>query len=126
MQFLLFIVSAGALPRALVIHVRLAAILKQKGWTGYRLAQETGRTGPTAYRLAAPAVQEVEAVGVRPDGDAVAVVMRIVIDRERFSVVDLDQASENPAHALVQLDGEAGYTSDLLEPLEPIPAEASS
>jgi DNA-binding Xre family transcriptional regulator len=37
-----------------VIRFRLAAILKQKGWTPYRLAQATGLTVPTAYRLADP------------------------------------------------------------------------
>ena len=29
-------------------------ILKRKGWTPYRLAQQTGLTVPTAYRLADP------------------------------------------------------------------------
>jgi putative transcriptional regulator len=37
-----------------VIHFHLAAILKRKGWTPYRLAQQTGLTVPTAYRLADP------------------------------------------------------------------------
>ncbi|HET6765084.1 MAG TPA: helix-turn-helix transcriptional regulator [Longimicrobiaceae bacterium] len=37
-----------------MIRFRLAEILKQKGWTPYRLAQVTGLTVPTAYRLAAP------------------------------------------------------------------------
>jgi DNA-binding Xre family transcriptional regulator len=35
-----------------MIRFRLADILKQKGWTPYRLSQETGLTVPTAYRLA--------------------------------------------------------------------------
>jgi len=37
-----------------MIRFKLAEILKQKGWTPYRLAQVTGLTVPTAYRLAAP------------------------------------------------------------------------
>jgi len=37
-----------------VIRFRLAAALKRKGWTPYRLSQETGLTVPTAYRLADP------------------------------------------------------------------------
>lgn len=40
-----------------MIRFHLAAILKQKGWTPYRLARETGLTVPTAYRLADPALQ---------------------------------------------------------------------
>jgi putative transcriptional regulator len=37
-----------------VIHFHLAAVLKRKGWTPYRLSQATGLTVPTAYRLADP------------------------------------------------------------------------
>lgn len=37
-----------------MIRFRLHEILKQKDWTPYRLAQETGLTVPTAYRLADP------------------------------------------------------------------------
>lgn len=37
-----------------VIRFHLASILKRKGWTPYRLSQETGLTVPTAYRLADP------------------------------------------------------------------------
>jgi DNA-binding Xre family transcriptional regulator len=37
-----------------MIRFRLADILKEKGWTPYRLSQETGLTVPTAYRLADP------------------------------------------------------------------------
>ena len=37
-----------------MIRFHLAAILKQKGWTPYRLSRETGLTVPTAYRLADP------------------------------------------------------------------------
>jgi DNA-binding Xre family transcriptional regulator len=37
-----------------VIRFHLGAVLKQKGWTPYRLSQETGLTVPTAYRLADP------------------------------------------------------------------------
>jgi putative transcriptional regulator len=37
-----------------VIRFRLASVLKQKGWTPYRLSQATGLTVPTAYRLADP------------------------------------------------------------------------
>jgi putative transcriptional regulator len=37
-----------------VIRFHLAAILKHKGWTPYRLSRETGLTVPTAYRLADP------------------------------------------------------------------------
>jgi DNA-binding Xre family transcriptional regulator len=38
-----------------MIHFRLGELLKRKGWTPYRLSQETGLTVPTAYRLADPA-----------------------------------------------------------------------
>ena len=44
-------------PRAtpgVMIRFRLAAILKQRGWSPYRLARATGLTVPTAYRLADP------------------------------------------------------------------------
>ena len=37
-----------------MIRFRLADVLKSKGWTPYRLSQETGLTVPTAYRLADP------------------------------------------------------------------------
>jgi putative transcriptional regulator len=37
-----------------MIRFRLSEVLKQKGWTPYRLSQETGLTVPTAYRLADP------------------------------------------------------------------------
>jgi putative transcriptional regulator len=37
-----------------MIRFRLAEVLKRKGWTPYRLSQETGLTVPTAYRLADP------------------------------------------------------------------------
>lgn len=37
-----------------MIRFRLAAILKRRGWTPYRLSQLTGLTAPTAYRLADP------------------------------------------------------------------------
>ena len=37
-----------------MIRFRLADVLKEKAWTPYRLAQVTGLTVPTAYRLAAP------------------------------------------------------------------------
>jgi DNA-binding Xre family transcriptional regulator len=37
-----------------VIRFHLAALLKRKGWTPYRLSRETGLTVPTAYRLADP------------------------------------------------------------------------
>lgn len=37
-----------------MIRLRLADLLKQRNWTPYRLAQETGLTVPTAYRLADP------------------------------------------------------------------------
>ena len=37
-----------------MIQFHLAAILKHKGWTPYRLSRETGLTVPTAYRLADP------------------------------------------------------------------------
>lgn len=40
-----------------MIRFRLAQILKQKGWTPYRLSQLTGLTVPTAYRLADPELQ---------------------------------------------------------------------
>lgn len=35
-----------------MIRLRLADVLAKRGWTPYRLAQETGLTVPTAYRLA--------------------------------------------------------------------------
>ena len=37
-----------------MIRLRLADVLAKRGWTPYRLAQETGLTVPTAYRLADP------------------------------------------------------------------------
>jgi DNA-binding Xre family transcriptional regulator len=37
-----------------MIRFRLAEVLERKGWTPYRLAQVTGLTVPTAYRLADP------------------------------------------------------------------------
>ena len=37
-----------------MIRFRLGEILEGKGWTPYRLAQVTGLTVPTAYRLADP------------------------------------------------------------------------
>jgi DNA-binding Xre family transcriptional regulator len=40
-----------------VIRFRLAEVLRRKGWTPYRLSQETGLTVPTAYRLADPDMQ---------------------------------------------------------------------
>lgn len=35
-----------------MIRFRLSEVLESKGWTPYRLAQATGLTVPTAYRLA--------------------------------------------------------------------------
>lgn len=40
-----------------MIRFRLAALLKRKHWTPYRLSQVTGLTAPTAYRLADPDLQ---------------------------------------------------------------------
>ena len=40
-----------------MIRFRLADVLKRKGWTPYRLSQETGLTVPTAYRLADPELE---------------------------------------------------------------------
>jgi DNA-binding Xre family transcriptional regulator len=37
-----------------MIRFRLAEILERRDWTPYRLAQVTGLTVPTAYRLADP------------------------------------------------------------------------
>jgi putative transcriptional regulator len=37
-----------------MIRFRLAEILKERGWTPYRLSQVTGLTAPTLYRLADP------------------------------------------------------------------------
>ena len=37
-----------------VIRFHLNSVLKRRGWTPYRLSQETGLTVPTAYRLADP------------------------------------------------------------------------
>lgn len=38
-----------------MIRFRLAKVLKERGWTAYRLAKETRLTAPTVYRLADPA-----------------------------------------------------------------------
>ena len=35
-----------------MIRWHLPRLLKERGWTAYRLAQETGLTVPAAYRLA--------------------------------------------------------------------------
>lgn len=40
-----------------MIRFHLATVLKRKGWTPYRLSQETGLTVPTAYRLADPEME---------------------------------------------------------------------
>jgi DNA-binding Xre family transcriptional regulator len=40
-----------------VIRLRLAELLEARNWTPYRLAQETGLTVPTVYRLANPDAQ---------------------------------------------------------------------
>lgn len=40
-----------------MIRFRLSELLKQRGWTPYRLSQVTGLTVPTAYRLADPELQ---------------------------------------------------------------------
>jgi putative transcriptional regulator len=40
-----------------MIRFRLAEVLREKGWTPYRLSQATGLTVPTAYRLADPEQQ---------------------------------------------------------------------
>ena len=40
-----------------MIRLRLAEVLRQRDWTPYRLAQETGLTVPTVYRLANPDAQ---------------------------------------------------------------------
>jgi putative transcriptional regulator len=40
-----------------VIRFHLGSVLRRKGWTPYRLSQETGLTVPTAYRLADPDVE---------------------------------------------------------------------
>ena len=37
-----------------MIRLKLAALLKKRGWTAYRLAKETGITMPAAYRLGDP------------------------------------------------------------------------
>ena len=37
-----------------MIRLLLADVLARRGWTPYRLAQVTGLTVPTAYRLADP------------------------------------------------------------------------
>ncbi len=41
-------------PEVPVIVWKLAPLLKQKGWTAYRLAKETGFNGQRAYSLAKP------------------------------------------------------------------------
>lgn len=40
-----------------MIRLRLAEILKDKGWTPYRLSQVTELTAPTCYRLADPKME---------------------------------------------------------------------
>ena len=40
-----------------MIRFHLASVLKKKGWTPYRLSQETGLTVPTTYRLADPKLE---------------------------------------------------------------------
>lgn len=40
-----------------MIRFHLGSVLRRKGWTPYRLSQETGLTVPTAYRLADPDVE---------------------------------------------------------------------
>jgi putative transcriptional regulator len=40
-----------------MIRLRLAEILKERGWTPYRLSQVTGLTAPTVYRLADPSLR---------------------------------------------------------------------
>jgi DNA-binding Xre family transcriptional regulator len=40
-----------------MLRFRLADILRQKGWTPYRLSQLTGLSAPTTYRLADPSQQ---------------------------------------------------------------------
>jgi putative transcriptional regulator len=42
----------GVSGRGGVIRFRLKDLLVARGWTAYRLAQETGLTVPAAYRLA--------------------------------------------------------------------------
>jgi DNA-binding Xre family transcriptional regulator len=37
-----------------MVRFRLAELLEERGWTAYRLAQETDLTVPAAYRLADP------------------------------------------------------------------------
>ncbi|MDQ6830160.1 MAG: helix-turn-helix transcriptional regulator [Gemmatimonadota bacterium] len=47
----------SARTREYVIRFRLPEVLARRGWTPYRLAQETGLTVPTAYRLANPGLR---------------------------------------------------------------------
>ncbi len=49
--------KVSAHTRDSVIRFRLPELLARRGWTPYRLAQETGLTVPTAYRLANPALR---------------------------------------------------------------------
>ena len=35
-----------------MVRWKIAGLLKKRGWTAYRLAQETGLTVPAVYRLA--------------------------------------------------------------------------
>lgn len=45
-----------------MIRWRIPELLKERGWTAYRLAQETGLTVPAAYRLAkGEPVQRIDA-----------------------------------------------------------------
>lgn len=37
-----------------MVRMRLAELLRRRGWTAYRLAREAGLTVPSAYRLAKP------------------------------------------------------------------------
>ena len=60
-----------------LIRFRLSALLEERGWTAYRLAQETGLSLTRAYNLAAPGKEFAhfktdtldrlcEALGVQP------------------------------------------------------------
>ena len=56
--------------------------------------------------LSLPSVREVEAVGTRPHGESVAVIMRLCVTRQRFAAVALEEK-----HLERLLDALGGDTS---------------
>jgi putative transcriptional regulator len=50
-----------------MVRWKIAGLLKRRGWTAYRLAQETGITVPAVYRLARQNAQMGRVEGVTLD-----------------------------------------------------------